>query len=56
MTSALFGSVFAPGGGTTPPKISEIAGRMTMKFLPDLKLNEEVGNQKKMSYLDWSVN
>ena len=26
------------GGDTNPPKISETTGRMTMKFLPDVKL------------------
>ena len=30
-----------------PPKISETTGRMTMKFLPDVKLSQEARNQKK---------
>ena len=30
------------------PKISETAGPMTMKFLPDVKLNKEARNQKKI--------
>ena len=34
------------GGGTTPPKISETTGPMTMKFLPYVKLSEEAWNQK----------
>ena len=37
-----------------PPKISETTEPMTMKFLPDLKLNKEARIQKKN--LDLSVN
>ena len=33
-------------GWYQPPKIPENTGRMTMKFLPDVKLSEEVRNQK----------
>ena len=39
------------------PKISETTERMTMKFLPDVKLSKEARNQKKfLTQLDWSVN
>ena len=31
----------APGGYNTTPKVSETAGRITMKFLPHVKLNKE---------------
>ena len=49
IASALFDSVIASGGGgtTPPPKISVTTERMTMKFLPDVKLSEEARNQKK---------
>ena len=32
-----------------PPKISENTERMTLKFLPDVKLGKEARNQKKIS-------
>ena len=32
-------SLMAFGGGTIPSNISESTGRMTMKFLPDVKLD-----------------
>ena len=32
----------------SPPKISESTGRITMKFLPDIKLYEEVQILKKI--------
>ena len=45
MASALFDSAIASGGWYHPPKISETTGPMTMKFLPDVKLNKEARNQ-----------
>ena len=39
IASALSDSLIASVGGTIPPKISETTGRMTMKFLPDVKLS-----------------
>ena len=38
----------------SPPKISETTGPMTMKLLPDVKLNEEARNQKKID-ITWLV-
>ena len=46
VASALLDSLIASGGGITPPKISETTGRITMEFLPDVKLSEEARNQK----------
>ena len=51
IASALFDSLLASGGGSgtaaPPPKISETTGRITMKFLPDIKLIEEAQNQNE---------
>ena len=47
IASALFDSEIASGGGgTTPPEISETTRRMTMKFLPHVKLSKEARNPK----------
>ena len=46
--SALFDSAIASGGWVVPPKISKTTEPMTMKFLPDVKLNKETQNQKKI--------
>ena len=45
MVSAFFDSLLASGGGPQP-KISGTAGRMTMKFLPDVKPHGEARNPK----------
>ena len=37
-----------------PRKISKTTGRMTMTFLPDIRLNEEARNQKKIN-ITWLV-
>ena len=49
MASALFDSLLATGGGCdTPPNISEAAERMIMTFVPNVKLNDEVGDQQRI--------
>ena len=41
---------------TSPPKISGTAGRMTIKFLPDVKYHREKRNPKDFfTLLIWSV-
>ena len=48
MASALFVSLLASEGvENNPPKILGTAGRMTMKFLQDIKYHEEARNPKK---------
>ena len=46
MVSVLFDSLLASRGQYHPLQILETTGRMTMKFLTDVKLNQEAGNQK----------
>ena len=46
MASALLDSLIASGGYHLLPMISETNARMTMKFLPDFKLNNEARYQK----------
>ena len=48
MASALFACLMASGGVVPPPKFLEATGHMTMKFLPDVMLNKEARNQKKI--------
>ena len=45
MASALLDNVLA-SGGKEPPKISGTAGRMTVKFLQDVKYHREARNPK----------
>ena len=49
MASAFSDSLMASGGVVPPPpKISGTTYRMTMKFLPDVGIDKETRNQKKI--------
>ena len=48
---ALFNSLMESGDDIKPPKISETARLMAMKILPNVKLNEEARNQKKIDII-----